>query len=283
MNLEIPQETSSEFFRFIGFTLPDKDSRFDHIRQFPYLDTLLEKNIFNIEHGNFSWESKTGQEGVRKLWEDGYRTEPIAAMHMYRVACLTEVFANIIKYEQPYILSNDEQAAELVDASLLHDIGKTHKNLSIPLSTVFSTKEDFEKLRAARFMHPALGAEMIRHFGLNGVIQEIALKHHEKPDGSGYPRGLTLEQIPIQVQILKLCDSIDSSSAEKPWSEPKFSSPLSSIFFLKKKFNQVSNPLLFPSFDIFTQWACRPEATSLLVELMNKTHFKHLNGNIRIA
>ncbi|MFX8496808.1 HD domain-containing phosphohydrolase, partial [Acinetobacter baumannii] len=69
---------------------------------------------------------------------------------------------------------------------------------------------------------PEIGAEIIGEHP-SGVLQlarEIALAHHEKWDGSGYPRGLAGEAIPLSARIVAIADVFDALTTRRPYKEP---------------------------------------------------------------
>src|ERR1700745_1809248 len=89
-------------------------------------------------------------------------------------------------------LSEDEMEA-LEAASVLHDIGK----LAVPEHIISKpgklTPEEFAKMK----IHPVVGAEILEQVRFPYPVAPIVRSHHEKWDGSGYPDGLSGEQIPI--------------------------------------------------------------------------------------
>ena len=105
-------------------------------------------------------------------------------------------------------LSEEEQ--ELAHtAGLLHDIGK----FAFPDSILFAdsrlTEADWEIVRR----HPADGAGIVRRVDGYGRVADIILCHHERWDGSGYPRGLAGESIPLLARVLAVADTYDVLTA----------------------------------------------------------------------
>jgi putative two-component system response regulator len=70
--------------------------------------------------------------------------------------------------------------------------------------------------------HPVIGAELLSGSPteLMQMAEAIALCHHEKWDGSGYPRGLKAEEIPLAARICAVCDVFDALLSRRPYKEP---------------------------------------------------------------
>jgi diguanylate cyclase (GGDEF)-like protein/putative nucleotidyltransferase with HDIG domain len=109
-------------------------------------------------------------------------------------------------------LSNEEIEA-LQAASLLHDIGK----LAVPEHIISKpgklTPEEFERMK----IHPIIGAEILEQVRFPYPVAPIVLCHHEKWDGSGYPRGLKQEEIPIGARILSAVDCLDALASHRQY------------------------------------------------------------------
>ena len=67
--------------------------------------------------------------------------------------------------------------------------------------------------------HPEIGAEIIGEHpsGVLRLARSVALAHHEKWDGSGYPAGLAGEQIPLEARIVAIADVFDALTSERPY------------------------------------------------------------------
>lgn len=107
-------------------------------------------------------------------------------------------------------LGMSEQEQELAHTSgLLHDIG--HFALSDRVATrgVTLTGEDWDAIQR----HPELGADMLRDLGMYGPVAEIVLAHHERPDGRGYPNGLTDEETPELAKVIAVAEVYDTLTA----------------------------------------------------------------------
>jgi HD-GYP domain-containing protein (c-di-GMP phosphodiesterase class II) len=97
--------------------------------------------------------------------------------------------------------------------ALLHDIGKIGVPDSILLKKGALTEEEWERIR----LHPELGASLISPIRFLEGAREIVLSHHEKFDGSGYPRGLAGESIPLGARIFAVVDVFDALTTDRPY------------------------------------------------------------------
>ena len=108
---------------------------------------------------------------------------------------------------------------ELVEVelgALLHDVGK----LRLPPHILAKPDPLTEDERRLVRLHPEWGAEMVARIpGLEAVALIVRL-HHERPDGTGYPHGLTHERIPVASRIVSVCDAYGAMTKRRPYSEP---------------------------------------------------------------
>lgn len=98
--------------------------------------------------------------------------------------------------------------------ALLHDVGRA----SIPPSTWFKegplSEEEWEEVRE----HPRRGYDTLRSSReLRVLTAHVAFQHHERLDGSGYPRGIAGEEIHLYARITAVCDTYDALTQERPY------------------------------------------------------------------
>ncbi|MDI4650031.1 HD domain-containing phosphohydrolase [Cohnella hashimotonis] len=109
-----------------------------------------------------------------------------------------------------------QQEVELIEqATPLHDIGKIGISDEILLKPGRFTAEEFEQMKR----HTLIGAWILETslFPVLQVAGEIALTHHEKWNGAGYPRGLSGTDIPLSGRIVSIADFYDALTHERPY------------------------------------------------------------------
>lgn len=132
--------------------------------------------------------------------------------HTQRVTELTLKLARAMKIR-------DSELAHIRRGALLHDIGKMGVPDNILLKADQLTDEEWEKMR----QHPVWAHEMLSSIRYLQPALDIPYCHHEKWDGTGYPRGLKGTEIPIAARIFAVVDVWDAITSDRPyrtgWSE----------------------------------------------------------------
>ncbi|MBJ7331361.1 MAG: HD domain-containing protein [Solirubrobacteraceae bacterium] len=95
-------------------------------------------------------------------------------------------------------------------AGLLHDVGK----IGIPDALLLKPGALDDDEWALMRRHPEIGARMLDS-ALLGDVRAWVLAHHERPDGRGYPLGLTLDEIPLEARILAVADAFEAMTADR--------------------------------------------------------------------
>lgn len=177
-------------------------------------------------------------------------------MHILRISHFACTIAKAIGF-------SDEQADELLHAAPMHDVGKIGIPDAILLKPGKLTAEEWEIMR----QHPAIGARIIGEHksSLLQLAATIALCHHEKWDGSGYPNGLAGEDIPLEARIVSLVDVFDALTSVRPY---KKAWPIEeALEFIRDQSGSHFDPMLVDVFinclpeilRIRDRWADKPE------------------------
>ncbi|MBI4845474.1 MAG: response regulator [Candidatus Omnitrophica bacterium] len=98
-------------------------------------------------------------------------------------------------------------------AALLHDIGKIAVSEQILLKKEKLTADEYAQLKK----HSAEAVDIIADIDLEHKLLPLILYHHERYDGSGYPKGLRAEYIPIGARILAVCDAFKAMVSDRPY------------------------------------------------------------------
>ena len=103
----------------------------------------------------------------------------------------------------------------LFHATPMHDVGKIGISDKILFKPGKLNQEEFSLMKT----HSDIGAKLLsgNNSNLLRVAKSVALTHHEKWDGSGYPGGLKREEIPLAGRIVAICDVFDALTSERPY------------------------------------------------------------------
>jgi putative nucleotidyltransferase with HDIG domain len=147
---------------------------------------------------------------------------------------IAAAFARVIDAKSPFTASHSEGVAQIAAgvgsvlsldaedlrrlrrAGLLHDIGKLGISNRILDKAGSLTDEE----RAEMERHPTFTHEILMRVGAFRDLADVAAAHHERLDGSGYPRGLSATQLPLHARILAVADVYEALTAPRPYRGP---------------------------------------------------------------
>ncbi len=136
------------------------------------------------------------------------RTDSFMTGHSERVAEMSTSVARLLNFSAPDV--------EFIHrAGLAHDLGK----IAIP-EKVLRKNEPLtpDELHLIR-LHPIFGASMLSRLSGMEALVPIVLHHHERWDGTGYPGGLSMTDIPKEARVIGVIDAFDAMTSYRPYAE----------------------------------------------------------------
>jgi len=132
--------------------------------------------------------------------------------HSERVAFISRWIAERLAQQNPI---DEEQIHKIYLAGLLHDIGKIGVNEAVLRKEGKLSAGDLNHIKS----HPRVGADILADIKQMKDIVPGILYHHEHVDGTGYPEGLTGDQIPLIGKIISLADAFDAMTSKRVYRE----------------------------------------------------------------
>lgn len=148
------------------------------------------------------------REAVLMLATAAEAKDQITGDHLHRIQHLCVALGRALRLPAGLV-------AELGYASMLHDVGKLHVPDQILRKPGPLTRKEWEVIR----QHPIQGVRILGRHPAFALAREIALAHHEKWDGSGYPHGLAGEAIPLPARLVAVADVFDSLVSPRPYKD----------------------------------------------------------------
>lgn len=136
---------------------------------------------------------------IETIIETINQKDPYSQIHSKRVSLISVRIAELMNLD-------DNRLNNIRTAGLLHDIGKIIVPIDILNKNGKLTKEEYEEIKK----HSEIGYRILYSVASMRDIAEYVLSHHEKMDGTGYPRGLVEEDIPLESKIIAVADALDT-------------------------------------------------------------------------
>ena len=149
---------------------------------------------------------KTFSDTIEALSAMSESWDPYTAGHQKRVTRLAVAVSREMGLDKNIIKT-------VKMAALIHDIGKINVPSSILTKPGKISDIEFDMAK----LHPKIGYEILKNINFPYPIADIILQHHEKLDGSGYPKGLKEKDITFEAKILAVCDVVEAMSSNRPY------------------------------------------------------------------
>ena len=152
--------------------------------------------------------------------------------HLHRtLTSVIDIAGNIVEMRDPYTAGHqrrvvdlavrmaqdlgmsDSEVADIRVAGLLHDVGKAGVPAEILAKPGLLSEVEFDIIK----QHPASGFDILAAIDFGRPVAEMVLQHHERLDGSGYPRGLSGADILPEARILAVADVVEAMSSHRPY------------------------------------------------------------------
>ncbi len=127
-------------------------------------------------------------------------------------------------------------------AALFHDIGKIGVPEHLLRKPASLTEEEWVEVRA----HPVIGANLLGNVPMLEGIAKIVVAHHERYDGTGYPRGIKGGDIPLSAQIISVADAYEAMTESRPYRSPR--TPKEALRELRAFAGSQFNPVVVEAF-----------------------------------
>ena len=178
----------SAFFKMGISSARESDIKLDYMNKFLHAQENIIQTFAEI------MEAKSGETGK----------------HVRRVAEYSQLLAKKLG-------RGTENAAYIRVASMMHDVGKLMIPLEILEKQGSLDENEFEIMKT----HTTYGDQLLSHSNgtVMNIARDIAYEHHEKWDGSGYPRGLHGDQISLTAQIVAVADVYDALTSKRAYKD----------------------------------------------------------------
>lgn len=129
--------------------------------------------------------------------------------HSVNVAILMTIFARHLKFD-------DKTIEQLATGALLHDIGKIQvPNVILNKPGRLNEVEFFEMRKHVEYSKDIL----MKTEGISAISLDVAANHHERPDGNGYPQGLSGNQLSLHARMIAIVDTYDAITANRVYKD----------------------------------------------------------------
>jgi diguanylate cyclase (GGDEF)-like protein/PAS domain S-box-containing protein/putative nucleotidyltransferase with HDIG domain len=198
INLAIENEKTDNVILSISMGVAVKENTFEDI------DEIFKKAEANMYRDKLTESSIMRRKTIELIMNTLYEKSDLELIHAKKVSEICEFIATEMDLE-------NEDINEIVTAGLMHDIGKISVNENILNKEENLNSDDWYEIKR----HPEVGYQILRSVNEFSNIANYVLEHHERWDGSGYPKGLKGEEISAQARIIAVAESYESMTSDR--------------------------------------------------------------------
>jgi len=196
---------------------------------------IVMKNAENEMYINKTMESKVRGSAINMIINTLHEKNPREEQHSERVSSLSQRIGVAMGL-------SDTEITKLKALGLLHDIGKIAIEERVLNKPEKPTEAEWNEIKR----HPDIGYRILKSSAEMSELAEYVLTHHERYDGSGYPRGLKTEEIPLLSRIISVADAYDAMTSDRSYR--KAMDKLSAVDELIKNKGQQFDPQIVDAF-----------------------------------
>ena len=172
-----------------------------------FINDITERKLAEQQHQQDTEKLLTAmQETIQALAMTVEIRDPCTAGHQQRVSQLACTLAEKMRCKKEIIKG-------IRVAGTLHDIGKMNVPIDILTKTGRLTEIEFDMIRT----HAKVGYDILQTIDFPWPVAQVVFQHHERMNGSGYPQGLSGENILLEARILAVADVVEAITSHRPY------------------------------------------------------------------
>ncbi|MEW6325947.1 MAG: HD domain-containing phosphohydrolase [Nitrospirota bacterium] len=233
--LSVPMITSGKVLGVINLSDKEGGGEFS-TNDLKLLETIARQAAIALENARlFAEVRELFLSTVKSLASAIDAKDPYTHGHSLRVAYYSAIIADQLQLPA-------EQREEVYLAAVLHDVGKIAVPESILLKPDSLDEQEWEEMR----QHPLHSSEILSKVKQFESIARAVRHEHERYDGTGYPDGLTAEQIPLASRIIAIADAYDAMTTSRSYRQGM--APEQAMHLLVKSAGNQFDPKIFTQF-----------------------------------